>query len=139
MNKVKWLYSRKVKDHFFHPKNFVKGNKPNFKFNGCGTVGSPACGDVMKFWIYVDKKSQRIKKIGWQTFGCASAIASTSVLSEMVIKNGGIKISDALKITPQHIIKKLGWLPNIKIHCSVLGNQALKKAIKNYTTSLLLP
>lgn len=130
-----WLYTKTVKKHFFHPQNFIKGKKPSWQFNGYGAVGSPACGDLMKFWIYVDPKTERIKKIGWQTFGCASAIASTSILSEMVSKNRGMKISKALKITPYDIIKKLGGLPSIKIHCSVLGDQALKKAIKNYLRS----
>ncbi|MDP2860982.1 MAG: iron-sulfur cluster assembly scaffold protein [bacterium] len=131
-----WVYSDIVRDHFFRPKNLIHGRKPSWKFNGVGQVGSPACGDVMKIWIFVDSVSQKIKKCGWQTFGCASAIGSTSVLSVMVTENGGAKLEEALKIKPQDIIKRLGGLPAIKIHCSVLGDQALKKAIEDYKRSL---
>jgi len=129
MKKVKWAYSQKVKEHFFNPCNFIKGNKPDFEFNGVGAVGSPACGDVMKFWVYIEPKTKIIKNIGWQTFGCASAIAATSILSKMA---KGKKIEKALKIKPQNILKKLGGLPHLKIHCSILGDQALKKAIEDY-------
>ena len=85
------------------------------------------CGDVMKVWIIV--KDGKIADCKWQTFGCASAIASTSIMSEMV---KGMKLEDAMKIRPQDIVKKLGGLPEQKIHCSVLGDQALRAAIKNY-------
>jgi NifU-like protein involved in Fe-S cluster formation len=88
------------------------------------------CGDVMKLWIWIEK--DRIKKCKWQTFGCASAIASTSMLSVMVTEKGGMKISDAKKITAKDILKRLGGLPAIKIHCSVLGDQALRAAINDY-------
>jgi len=132
---INWLYSQKVKDHFFNPKNFLKNKKPDFKFDGYGQVGSPACGDVMKFWIKIDPKTEKITNVAWQTYGCASAIASTSILSQMIIKNGGLKIKDALKIKPQDIVKELDGLPQIKIHCSVLGDQALKKAVENYYQS----
>lgn len=127
-----WVYSEEVKKHFLKPKNFALNGKPNFKPNGIGIIGSPACGDVMKFWIYVDPKTERIKKCAWQTFGCASAIASTSVLSVMVTEKGGMKIEKALKITPQDIIKRLHGLPTRKIHCSVLGDKALRAAIYDY-------
>ncbi len=111
-----WLYSKTVKEHFFHPKNFIRGKKPSWKYNGVGMIGSPACGDVMKFWLYINKKTKRIKKVGWQTFGCASAIASTSMLSVMLTEKEGINLTKALKITPQDILKRLGGLPSHKIH-----------------------
>ena len=132
-NKIKetnnsWFYTDIVRDHFFNAKNFLTDKEAkNYKADGVGIVGSSACGDVMKMWIRV--KNNKIIDCKWQTFGCASALASTSVLSTMVI---GMKLEDAKKITPQDIIKKLGGLPQIKIHCSVLGDQALRKAIEDY-------
>lgn len=131
-NSSGWLYSKIVKEHFFHPRNFVVKGKPKFQYNGEGMVGSPACGDMMKFWIYVDPKTEKIKKCGWQTFGCASAIASTSVLSVMTTEKGGMAVDKALKLKPQDILKRLGGLPSRKIHCSVLGDKALRAAINDY-------
>ena len=131
MKKEKWFYTEKVKEHFFNPKNVLKTEAEARKYaktaDGVGQVGSPVCGDVMKVWIKV--KNNRIADIKWQTFGCASAIASTYVMSEMV---KGMTLKEALKITPADIVKKLGGLPVQKIHCSVLGDQALWKAINNY-------
>ncbi len=129
---VSWLYSPTVKKHFFKPQNVqLKPPKKN-DFNGSGTVGSPVCGDMMTMWIKVDPKTKRIKKCTWKTFGCASAIASTSMLSVMVTRRGGMTIETAEKLKPQDILKELGGLPERKIHCSVLGDQALRAAIKNY-------
>lgn len=125
-----WVYSDTVKDHFFKPRNLMTDKEEKkFKADGLGYVGSPACGDMMKVWIKVDEKKDMIKDIRWQTFGCASAIASTSVMSEMV---KGMKLDKALTITPQDILKGLGGLPNIKIHCSVLGDKALRSAVNDY-------
>ncbi|MEK7189850.1 MAG: iron-sulfur cluster assembly scaffold protein, partial [Patescibacteria group bacterium] len=95
-------------------------------------VGSPACGDEMVMWIQIDTKEDKIIDCRWRTFGCGSAIASTSMLSEMVKENGGIKIDEALKIKPQDIMTRLGGLPDRKIHCSVLGDKALRAAINDY-------
>ena len=129
--KEKWFYTEKVKEHFFNPKNVLKTESEVRKFektaDGVGIVGSPVCGDVMKVWIKV--KNNKIQDIKWQTFGCASAIASTSVMSEMV---KGMTLSEAAKIKPIDIVKNLGSLPAQKIHCSVLGDQALRAAIENY-------
>jgi len=129
--KEKWFYSKTVKEHFFNPKNVLKTEKDvrafEKKADAVGQVGSPVCGDVMKVWIVV--KDGKIADCKWQTFGCASAIASTSIMSEMV---KGMKLEDAMKIRPQDIVKRLGGLPEQKIHCSVLGDQALRAAIKNY-------
>jgi len=131
-----WFYSETVKDHFFNPRNIFKTEKELKEFkkkaSGKGTVGSPVCGDVMEMWIVVDSKTNKIKECRWRTFGCASAIASTSMLSEMVTENGGMTLKDAEKITPKEIMERLGGLPPKKIHCSVLGDRALRAAIKNY-------
>ena len=125
-----WVYSDIVKDHFFKPRNFMnEKDEKKFKEDGLGYVGSPECGDMIKVWIKVDKKNDKIKDVKWSTFGCASAIASTSVMSEMV---KGMKLDKALKITPRGILKELGGLPKIKVHCSVLGDKALRAAINDY-------
>lgn len=131
--KEAWVYTENVKDHFFNPRNFLTSDmEGKIKYNALGMVGSPACGDMMKFWLWIDLKTERIKKAWWQTFGCASAIASTSMLSVMITENGGMKVEDALKIKPQDIMARLGGLPNRKIHCSVLGDKALQSAINDY-------
>ena len=129
-----WFYTDTVKDHFFNPRNIFKTNKEadEYKADGVGLVGSPACGDMMSIWIKVEKKQDIIKECKWQTFGCCSAIASTSMLSVMVTENGGMKIEDALKIKPQDIVDRLGDLPPRKFHCSVLGDKALRVAINDY-------
>ena len=128
-----WLYTDVVKDHFFNPKNLLKhGEEKNYKADASGRVGSPACGDEMVLWLKIDQKSERITECKWQTFGCASAIASTSMLSVMVLEKGGMTINEALKIRPQDILERLGGLPARKIHCSVLGDQALRSAINDW-------
>lgn len=127
-----WIYSDEVKDHFFNPRNFVTDPKGPKEFDGVGLVGSPACGDMMKIWIKVDKEKNKIIDMKWQTFGCASAIGSTSILSVMVTENGGIDLEKARQIKPQDIIDRLGGLPNKKVHCSVLGDKALRSAINDY-------
>jgi NifU-like protein involved in Fe-S cluster formation len=132
-NEIPWVYSNIVKEHFFNPKNFLKPEEEkSFKFNAYGEAGSPACGDLMKIWLWIDSKTEKIKQCRWRTFGCGSAIASTSMLSIMITEKDGMKIDKAIKIKPQDIIKRLSGLPDIKIHCSVLGDQALKNAINNY-------
>lgn len=124
-----WHYSDKVKKHFFHPKNVLLRDPKRGEFDAKGVIGAPVCGDVMHMWMKVDKKTGKIKKLKWRTFGCATAIASTSVFSEMAV---GKTIEKALKITPKDIIKELGGVPNIKVHCSVLADQAFKKTVENY-------
>lgn len=131
-NDTGWLYTKTVKEHFFKPKNIQLTDPKKGEFNGTGTVGSPVCGDMMTMWVKIDPQTQRIKKCTWRTFGCASAIASTSILSVMVTRRGGMLIKKAEKLTPKDILKELGGLPTRKIHCSVLGDQALRAAIKNY-------
>ncbi len=90
------------------------------------------CGDAMKIWIKVNKENDKIVECKFQTFGCASAISSTSMLTVMISENGGIKINDALKLKPQDIMARLGGLPNRKFHCSVLGDKALRSAVNDY-------
>lgn len=128
----KWLYSDKVKKHFLKPQNFLAKDPKEGEFDAAGEAGSLACGDIMKIWIKVDKKTDKIKKLKWQTWGCASAIASTSAFSEMITRKGGMKIDDALNVTPKHIAEYLGGLPPRKFHCSVLADQAFKKAVEEY-------
>jgi NifU-like protein involved in Fe-S cluster formation/bacterioferritin-associated ferredoxin len=107
-------------------------DEEKYKADGLGMVGSPACGDMMKMWIKVDKKTERITECKWKTFGCGSAIASTSMLSVIVTERGGMKLEDARKLRPQDILERLGGLPARKIHCSVLGDKALRAAINDY-------
>jgi len=126
-----WVYTDIVKDHFFHPRNLRLDGDPQ-NADGIGYVGSPACGDYMKMWIKVDRANDKIIDLKWRTFGCASAIASTSMLSVMTTEKGGMKIDDALQIKPQDIMKRLGSLPVRKVHCSVLGDKALRQAINDY-------
>lgn len=129
-----WFYSDKVKDHFFNPRNICKTAEEVEEFkkkaNGMGQVGSPACGDMMEIWLEV--KDERIVDCRWRTFGCASAISSTSMMSVMLKENGGMKLEDALKLKPQQIVERLDGLPNRKFHCSVLGDKALRAAINDY-------
>ncbi len=124
-----WLYSEKVKKHFLKPKNFLKTKEEIKDFNAYGKTGNVKCGDVMEIWLKI--KGKKIIDVRWRTFGCASAIASTSVMSEM-IKNKTIE--EALEITARDIIRELNGLPSIKVHCSVLGDQALKEALKDYSS-----
>ena len=129
--KTKWLYSDIVKEHFFDPKNFLLDDE-GYEADGMGMVGSPACGDMMTVWIKVDSKTERIKDMKWRTFGCGSAIASTSMHSVMVTEDGGRTLTEALAIRPQDIIARLGGLPDRKIHCSVLSDKALRAAVNDY-------
>jgi NifU-like protein involved in Fe-S cluster formation len=126
-----WYYSEIVKDHFFNPRNFKKHDEI-FEADAEGRVGSPACGDEMVIWLKIDPKTEKITDCRWQTFGCGSAIASTSVLSEMLKENGGMTLDKALLIKPQDIMERLGGLPARKVHCSVLGDKALQVAVNDW-------
>jgi NifU-like protein len=128
---VPWAYSDTVKDHFFNPRNFLQDHE-DFKADGTGIVGSPACGDVMLFAVTIDRATKRISACRWRTFGCASAIASTSMLSCMALEDGGMTLARAKRVKPEEIIERLGGLPDRKYHCSVLGHQALAKAVEEY-------
>lgn len=122
-----WVYTEIVKEHFLNPRNFLMGDESKFDYDAVGLVGNPICGDQMKMFIKV--KDDKIVDIRWKTYGCASAIASTSALSEIV---KGKTLDEALKITAEDIDNYLGKLPKHKFHCSVLGQDALKDAIDNY-------
>jgi len=127
-----WVYSDIVKNHFFHPRNFVKDDEEVKDYDAKGSYGSPACGDEMHVWIKVDPHTKRITGFKWRTFGCASAIAATSITSEIVTKEGGMTLEEAKHLKPQTIIEHLGGLPDRKIHCSVLCDKALLEAINQY-------
>ena len=122
-------YSEKVLEHFKNPKNVGTLDKTKNTV-GTGLVGAPECGDVMRLQIEVDETSQTIKDAKFKTFGCGSAIASSSLATEWL---KGKSIDDAMKIDNMDIVEELA-LPPVKIHCSVLAEDAIKSAIKDYKT-----
>jgi nitrogen fixation NifU-like protein len=122
-----WLYSDIVKDHFTNPRNALRGEESNFTADAQGQTGNIKCGDQMLMLLEI--KDDIITDVRWKTYGCASAIASTSMLSETI---KGMHIKDAYQIKPEDLVAKLGGLPEYKIHCSVLGDKALRAAIDDY-------
>ena len=126
-----WLYNDTVKEHFFNPQNSLV-DEENYKADGFGVVGSATCGDMMAVWIKVDEDTKNITECKWKTFGCPSAVASTSMMSVMLTENGGMSLTRAKRLTPEAIVTRLIGLPDRKYHCSVLGHLALREAITNY-------
>ena len=117
------LYSEKVMDHFTHPRNVGVIEDAN----GVGEVGNAKCGDIMK--IYLKIEDDIIKDVKFETFGCGSAIASSSMATELI---KGKTIEEALAVTNKQVVDALGGLPAYKLHCSVLAEESIKAAVKNY-------
>lgn len=117
------LYSEKVMDHFMNPRNVGKIDDAD----GVGEVGNAKCGDIMKIYIKVD--NDLISDVKFQTFGCGSAIASSSMATELI---KGKPVSEALELTNKAVVEALEGLPTHKIHCSVLAEEAIKSAIEDY-------
>ena len=116
-------YSEKVMEHFSNPQNVGSMDDAD----GVGKVGNPVCGDIMKLFIKV--KDGKVSDVRFQTFGCAAAIATSSMVTQMV---KGKSLDEAMEITNQAVADALDGLPKQKMHCSALAEQALQKAIKNY-------
>ena len=118
------MYSDKVMDHFQHPRNV--GEIENA--SGVGTVGNAKCGDIMRIYFDIDD-NQIIRDVKFKTFGCGSAIASSSMATELI---KGKTIEEALAVTNKQVVDALGGLPAYKLHCSVLAEESIKAAVKNY-------
>ena len=117
------LYTETVMEHFTHPRNV--GEIPDA--DGVGEVGNAKCGDIMKMYLKI--KDDRIEDVKFETFGCGSAIASSSMATELI---KGKTVDEALAVTNKQVVDALGGLPAYKLHCSVLAEESIKAAVKNY-------
>ena len=117
------IYSEKVMDHFTNPRNV--GEIPDA--DGIGEVGNAKCGDIMKMYIKVE--GNIITDVKFKTFGCGAAVATSSIATEMI---KGASLDDALKLTNKAVVEALDGLPDVKLHCSVLAEQAIKSALSDY-------
>ena len=118
------MYTEKVMDHFMHPRNV--GEIENA--SGVGTVGNAKCGDIMRIYLDIDE-NQVVRDAKFKTFGCGAAIATSSMATEMII---GLSVQDALKLTNKAVMEALGGLPPVKVHCSLLAEQAVHAALWDY-------
>lgn len=119
------MYSEKVMDHFQHPRNM--GEIENA--SGVGTVGNAKCGDIMRIYLDIDEDTKVIKDCKFKTFGCGAAVATSSMATELVI---GKTIYEAMEVTNKAVMEALDGLPPVKVHCSVLAEQAIKAAVSDY-------
>ena len=117
------MYTQKLLEHFLHPRHAGRMEDAD----GIGTIGDPGCGDYLR--VYIKVADDRLARVSFEVFGCPAAIATTSILAELVT---GMTLEEALTVTDDDIIKSLGGLPEQKIHCSCLGTGALFKAIENF-------
>lgn len=118
------MYTEKVMDHFKNPRNVGE----IMDADGVGVAGNPVCGDIMK--IYLKIQDETISEVKFQTFGCGSAIASSSMATELI---KGKSVNEAVELTNKAVVEALGGLPKVKVHCSVLAEQAVKLALYDYS------
>ena len=119
------MYSEKVMDHFQHPRNMGEIEDAS----GVGTVGNAKCGDIMRIYLDIDDESHIIRDCKFKTFGCGAAVATSSMATEMVM---GKTIEEAMEVTNKAVMEALDGLPPVKIHCSVLAEEAIKTALADY-------
>lgn len=119
------MYTEKVLEHFRNPRNMGEIEDPD----GVGEVGSPICGDVMRITLKVDDATETITDIKFKTFGCGAAIASSSVVTDLI---KGKTLREALEVSNKTVVEELGGLPPVKLHCSMLAEQGIAAAIKDY-------
>lgn len=121
-------YSEKVMEHFMNPRNVGELDQPD----AVGEVGNAKCGDIMRIYLKIDENTDTINEVAFKTFGCGAAIATSSIATEMI---KGKPIEEALQLTNKAVIDALDGLPENKVHCSVLAEQAVKAALTNYYTN----
>lgn len=119
------MYSEKVMDHFNNPRNVGEIENPS----GVGTVGNAKCGDIMRIYLDIDEETKVIKDCKFKTFGCGAAVATSSMATELVM---GRTIYDALKVTNKAVMEALDGLPPVKVHCSLLAEEAIHAALWDY-------